>query len=40
MEDNINYLIKIGWQPLGELKIIKVDRNDVLMQQLTKGEDK
>ena len=34
MEQSINDLIQQGWQPVGELKVVKDDKQDVLLQEL------
>ncbi len=34
LEDEINWYINDGWQPVGELKVIRVDKSDILIQQM------
>lgn len=34
LEQEVNNLITQGWQPIGELKILKLDGTEVVMQQM------
>ncbi len=34
LEIEINKLIKSGWQPSGEMKIVTIDRTTIVLQQL------
>lgn len=35
LESDINQLISVGWQPQGNIKLLNVDNQQVLMQQMT-----
>lgn len=37
LEQDVNDLINIGWQPIGEVKLVVVDGQQVLIQQMQKS---
>lgn len=34
LEQEVNRMINEGWQPLGEIKILTVDRHEIVIQQM------
>lgn len=38
LEDEVNQLIEIGWQPLGVINVVVADKQTILIQHMERGK--